>query len=418
MKKRWLSILLIVLTMVFTGCTSTQLEFWNKIQATQEWKATQVKGTLNMAMTMQGKKVNVAVDLEGTSNTKDATSLVNMTLTMDNPLVAGETVKINDIKMYMVDGKFAISKNYFTGLLELSGQEIPQELLSEAIEYIVLEMNPLQQQFLTSLTKDPNAIKEWYNTFAKMAGEMDLQVDVTKKDNTYSIEIDQTEMSHIIKDIIVKGTNHLESLNQTFKLGLTTEEIKQAQAEMNSVQAEMDQIVQMISTMLTGSLKIDYTVEEQGVTEKVTLTVDEPTFTGLKMNMNSTMTSRETEPIVIKMPEKGLKLTDEELTELLVGKVVMIDTTSNRMTTATGENVDCKVMIENSKVLIPAKTVLGALGQEVLYDAQAKKVGIKVQDVFKALNVVTKENIAYITLDELQALGYTVMQQGGYITIQ
>ena len=418
MKKRWLSILLIVLAMVFTGCTSTQLEFWNKIQATQEWKAAEVKGTLNMAMTMQGEKVNVAVDLEGTSNTKDASSLVNMTLTMDNPLVAGETVKINDIKMYMVDGKFAISKNYFVGLMELSGQDIPQELLSEEVEYILLEMNPLQQQLFTSLTKDTNAIKEWYNTFAKIAEEMDLQVDVTKKDNTYSIEIDQTEMGHIIKDIIVKGTNHLESLNQTFKLGLTTEEIKQAQAEMNSVQAEMDQIVQMISTMLTGSLKIDYTVEEQGINEKVTLTVDEPTFTGLKMNMNSTMTSRETEPIVIKMPEKVLKLTDEELTELLVGKVVMIDATSNRMTTATGENVDCKVMIENSKVLIPAKTVLGALGQEVVYDAQAKKVGIKVQDVFKALNVMTKENIAYITLDELQALGYTVMQQGGYITIQ
>lgn len=417
MKKSYLSILLIVLAMVFTGCTSTQLELWNNIQAIQDWEAAEVKGTMNMAMTMQGEKVNVGVDLEGTSNTKDVSSVVNMTLTIDSPLV-GETVKIKDVKMYMVEGRLAISKNYFIELLELSGQEIPQELMREDVDYIVVKMNPLQQQFFTALSKDPEVIKEWSKTLAKIAEEINLQVDVTKKDNTYSIEMDQTEMSHIMKDLVIKGTNHLESLNETFKLGLTTEEIKQSQAEMKSVQVEMDQIVEMISTMLTASLKVDYTIEDKTVIESLKLSIDEPTFLGVKMDMDTSITSKKIEPSVIRLPEKVLEVTEQELTELLVGQSIMIDVKGNKMTTPLGGVVDCQVMMEKGKTFLPAKVVLNALGQEVVYDTSTKKVGLNVQGVFKALEVLTKENVAYMSLEELQRLGYTVLQENGYITIQ
>ena len=62
--------------------------------------------------------------------------------------------------------------------------------------------------------------------------------------------------------------------------------------------------------------------------------------------------------------------------------------------------------------------MLGALGQEVVYDVQTKKVGIKANDTFKALNVITKEGTSYMSLEELQTLGYTVVPQGNYITIQ
>lgn len=312
MKKSYLSILLIVLAIFFTGCTSTQLEFWNNIQVIQDWEAAEVKGVMNMAMTVQGEKVNVGVDLEGTSNIKDLSSVVNMTLTIDSPLVGG-TVKIKDVIMYMVEGKFAISKNYFIELLKLSSQEIPEELMSEDVDYIVMKMNPLQQQFFTALSKDPDRIKEWSKILAKIAEETNLQVDVTKKDNTYSIEMDQTQMSDIIKDLVIKGSNHLESLNEAFELGLTTEEIKKSQAEMKSVQVEMDQIVEIISTILTASLKVDYTIEDKTIIESLKLSIDEPTFLGVKMEMDTAITSKKIEPSVIRLPEKVLEITEQEL---------------------------------------------------------------------------------------------------------
>lgn len=418
MKKRLLPILLLVLAMVFTGCTSTQLEFWNKMQEVQQWEAAEVKGTVNMTMSIQGETVNVAMDLDGMSNTKDMSSFINMSMKMDMPSDPTQSIEMKDIKMYMVDGQMAISKNYITDMLKVSGKEVPEELAREDVEYILLEVNPLQQELLAALTQDPAAIKEFYKTFADVAEDMGINVEVTKKGNTYSVDLDQTEICNLVKNIIVTGTNNLESLNKTFKLGLTAEEIKQAQVEMNSVQAEMDQIVQMISTMLTGSFKMDYTIEENVVTEKVTLVVDEPTFTGLKMNMDVAMTSKKVAPTTITMPEKVLQLTDAELAELIAGKVVMIDHTSNMMTTATGEFTPCKVVVENGKTFVPAKAVLGALGQEVVYDAQTKKVGIKANDTFKALNVITKEGTSYMSLEELQTLGYTVVPQGNYITIQ
>lgn len=418
MKKRLLPILLLVLAMVFTGCTSTQLEFWNKMQEVQQWEAAEVKGTVNMTMSIQGETVNVAMDLDGMSNTKDMSSSINMSMKMDMPSDPTQSIEMKDIKMYMVDGQMAISKNYITDMLKVSGKEVPEELAREDVEYILLEVNPLQQELLAALTQDPAAIKEFYKTFADVAEDMGINVEVTKKGNTYSVDLDQTEICNLVKNIIVTGTNNLESLNKTFKLGLTAEEIKQAQVEMNSVQAEMDQIVQMISTMLTGSFKMDYTIEENVVTEKVTLVVDEPTFTGLKMNMDVAMTSKKVAPTTITMPEKVLQLTDAELAELIAGKVVMIDRTSNMMTTATGEFTPCKVVVENGKTFVSAKAVLGALGQEVVYDAQAKKVGIKANDTFKALNVITKEGTSYMSLEELQTLGYTVVPQGNYITIQ
>lgn len=418
MKKKLLPILLLVLAMVFTGCTSTQLEFWNKSLEAQEWEAAKVKGTVNMSMSIGGETVNTTMDMEGVGNTKDMSSQMTMSMKMDMPSAPEQSMEMKDIQMYMVDGQMAMSKNYITDTLKVSGMEIPAELASEDVEYIQLALDPMSQQLLTAFTKDPAALKEFYKGMADVAKDMGIDVEVTKKDNTYSIDLDQTEVCHLVKNIIVTATNNLESLNKTFNLGLTAEAIKQAQDEMNSVKAEMDQLVEMVSTMVTGSFKMDYTFGDDQITEKVTLVVDVPMLEGLKINMDVAMTSTKVEPTTITMPEKVLKVTEAELTEMLVGKMVVIDRAQNLMMDAMGTQAPCKVIVENGKTFVPAKAVLAAFGQEVTYDAQAKKVGIKVTDTFKVLNVITKEGTSYISLDELKVLGYSVEEAGNNIVIK
>lgn len=418
MKKKLLPILLLVLAMVFTGCTSTQLEFWNKSLEAQEWEAAKVKGTVNMSMSIAGQGINMIMDMEGIGNTKDMSSQMTMSMKMDVPSAPEQSVEMKDIQMYMVDGQMAMSKNYITDTLKVSGMDIPAELASEDVEYIQLELDPMSQQLLTTLTKDPAALKAFYKGMADTAKDMGIDVEVTKKDNTYSIDLDQTEVCNLVKNIIVTATNNLESLNKTFNLGLTAEAIKQAQDEMNSVKAEMDELVQMVSTMVTGSFKMDYTFEDNQITEKVNLVVDVPMLENLKINMDVAMTSEEVEPTTITMPEKVLKVTEAELTEMLVGKMVMIDRAQNLMMDAMGTQAPCKVVVENGKTFVPAKAVLGVLGQEVIYDAQAKKVGIKVADTFTVINVITKEGTSYISLDELKVLGYQVEEAGNNIIIK
>lgn len=88
------------------------------------------------------------------------------------------------------------------------------------------------------------------------------------------------------------------------------------------------------------------------------------------------------------------------------------------MNTPFGSVVNCQVIMEKGKTFIPAKVVLNALGQEIVYDKSTKKVGLNVRGVFKALEILTKENIDYMSLDELQGLGYTILQENGYIIIQ
>lgn len=418
MKKRLLPILLLVLAMVFTGCTSTQLEFWAKSQETQNWSGAETKGTMNMSMTMQGEKIDFVVDMDGFTNTADVSGYMNMSIKANMPSDLAPSFEIKDIKMYIKDGKIAISKNYFTEIFKVMGQEVPSEFANLDADYIMLTYTDEQTEMILNLMKNPEGIKEIYKLYEEVAKDMGFDVEVTKKDNTYSIDLDQTEILEVLKKVIVTTTDNLEVINEKFPMGLTQEDIKMAQADMAEVKPQLDQMFAMASAMFTGSFKMDTTFEDDKVNQKIAFTVDDPTLTQMSLSMNADMTSTKIDAKEVTMPEKVLEISPEELANSMVVKMVFIDQTEGYMMDAEGNEIPCKTIVKDNKTFVPAKTVLGGLGKEVIYDAATKKVGFKVNDEFTALNVITEKGTSYISLDELKGLGFTVDVMDGFIQIQ
>ena len=418
MKKRLLPVLLLILSMIVTGCTSTQLEFWAESQDLNNWAATETKGTMNMNMSMQGETVNMVVDVDGFTNTEDMSGYVNMSIKGTMISDQTENFEIKDIKMYIKEGKVAISKNYFTELFKLAGTDAPAELASIDADYIALTGADAQTEMLLALAKDPNAQTEMNKMIETLAKELGIDVEMTKKDQTYSIDLDQTEICELLQKVILTGVENLDTLNETFALGLTEAEVKDAKAQINEVKPQLEQIFTMASSMLKGSFKMDYTFEENKVVEKMALTVNDPVLTGVSMDMKADMTSTKAEVKEVTIPGKVIEIDQTEFMEMLNPEVVLIDKAEGIMTDALGNESDCKTIVKNNKTFVPAKTVLGVLGKEVIYDTASKKVGIQEGTTFKALNVITEQGTSYVSLDELKALGFSVEVVGDLIQIQ
>ena len=414
MKKRLLPILLLILSMLFTGCTSTQLEFWAKKQELNNWAASETKGTINMNMNIQGEIINMVIDMDKFTNTKDMSGYANMSV--KGSMLSGQTqnFEIKDIQMYIKEGKVAISKNYFIELFKIAGVDAPSEIANIDADFITLTGADVQTEILLALAKDPNAQKEMY----KMIEDAGIDIEITKKDNTYSIDLDQTEIFELLKKVMLTGTDNLGTFNEKFALGLTEAKIKDVQTQMNEVKPQFDQIFTMASSMLKGSFKMDYIFEDTKVIEKMSFTVSDPILTNRSMDMKIDMTAARAEVKEIVIPGKVVEISQEDFMKMAGVSVVLIDKTEGVMTDALGNQTACKTIVKNDKTFVPAKAVLGALGKEVVYDNASKKVGIQAEDTFKALNTIIEQGTSYMSLDELKALGFSVEVVGNLIQIQ
>lgn len=417
MKKKLFPILLLALTLVFVGCSTTQLEFWTKSQEVNKWEATTVKGDMNMEVKVDGETVKMAMALDGFSNTKDMSSYVNMNMDLD---AAGEKVKFDDVKIFMKDNKVYLSKNYITQLLALSGVETPEILASNDVEYITFTDSNEQTQLLLELSKkmvsaDQKEVNKWLEDVAKDTG---FDVEVTKKGDTYSVDLDEKEVLALAKNIILTTTSNLDGLNEKYGLNIPAEDLAEVKASMDEVKAQLDELIPIAEAMVKGNVKLDYTFGKDKVNETLAMNMSMPVMGDMSISMTMNVESKKAKEQPIATPEKVLELTEQDLMSAMIPQMVMINKEAGIMVDGIGTQTSCKVIVKNNKTFVPAKATLGALGKEVIYDAQAKKVGIVVNDNFKALNVITENGTSYISLDELKGLGYTVTVEGGNIIIQ
>ena len=419
MKKKLFPILLLVLALVFVGCSTTQLEFWTKSQESSKWAATTVKGDMNMEMKVDGETVKMVMALDGFSNTKDTSSYVNMSMDID---AAGEKVKFDDVKIVVKDNKVYLSKNYITQLLTLSGVKTPDILASKDVEYITFTDSNEQTQLLLELSNkmmaaDQKEVNKWLEDVAKDTG---FDVELTKKGDTYSIDLDEKEVLALAKNIILTTTSNLDDLNEKYGLNIPAEDLAEVKANMNEVKVQLDQLILTVESMAKGNVKLDYTFGKDKVNEKLAMNMSilMPVIGDMSINMTMNVESKKAKDQPIATPEKVLELTQQDFMSAMVPQMVLINKEAGMLVDGMGAQTPCKVIVKNNKTFVPAKATLGALGQEVSYNAQAKKAGITVDGKFKALNVITEKGTSYISLDELKGLGYTVTLEGNNIIIQ
>ncbi|MEG2895196.1 MAG: hypothetical protein RR887_06385 [Niameybacter sp.] len=417
MKKKLFPMLLLALALVFTGCSTTQLEFWSKCQESSNWAASTIKGTMNMDMTMQGETMKMVMTMDGIANTEDMSSELTMNMDMS---AAGMDMKMHDIQIFMKDGKMYMSKNYFVQLFETSGLPVPASFANPEVEFITFTDDNAQIAMIMEMTQQGMlADKEKYADMMKdISTELGLDVEITKKDNTYTIDLDEKEMLAFVKQIILTTANNMESLNKKYNLNIPDEDITALKAQMDEVKVQLDQLIPLAEAMVKGNVKVDYTFGKDQVNEKMTMNMTIPVLDNAVFNMTMDMVVGKAEAKEIVAPTKVLEMTQAELMNEMMPQMVVINRLDNTLMNAMGQSESCQVIVKNNEVYIPAKLTLGYLGQEVKYDAVAKKAGIEVGGTFKALNTISEKGISYVSLTEVQNLGYTVEATADFITIQ
>lgn len=415
MKKRLLPVLLLVLALVFTGCSTTQVEFWNKCQESSKWEASTIKAKMAMDMTVADETMKMTMDMDGHANTADMSSELTMNM---NATATGQVIKVNDAKIIMKDDKTYISKNYLAQCFAVDGMTVPEILTNADTDFITFTDSNEQTAMMMALVKqsmleDP---AKYYEMMKDVAADLGFDVAVTKKDNTYTIELNEKEVLALVKQIILTTTENIESLNTKYKLNIPADKIAELKGQMDEVKVQLDQLIPMAEAMVKGTFKMDYTFGKDVVNQKLVMNFAIPML-NMTMNMSMDADTAKAEVKEIKAPEKVLEMTQTELMEAMMPKMAIINTNTNIIMDGMGKEETCKVLVKADKVYVPAKLTLGYLGQEVKYDEVAKKAGIEVNGTFVALNTITDNSTSYISVEELQKLGYTVEKAVGSIAI-
>lgn len=413
MRKKLMSLVSLVLTLAFvlTGCTTQQTELWQKMQASSDWEMTKVSATGAVNMTVEKETVAVNFSVDGLVNNTTLDAQLKMSLSDNTGMI-----NIKDIEIYMIDGKVYMSKSYIEQIITMVGEPVPTKIAELDAEYIyftdlytsdMMGVYTQQMAMYEKMMADPAAIKAFYATYEEIVKQMGIDVEVTKVNETYTIDLDQKEVFDMVKKALVTGTENLGELNKKLGLGLTDADVATLQKEFAASKGDLDEMMTLLEQMVQMNVKAEYTFADNKVTEKVAIDVKEPVMTGMSMKMNVTAVSEKVAPTTITIPGKVAEMTMAEF-ENMLSVEIEIDYDRQVIIDGSGKEVPCKIITKNGQEYFQATSILGVFGYKVIYNETAKKVGITMNNEFTPINVITEKGVSYISLAELANLGINI----------
>lgn len=401
-KKISVLITLVLVLSMFIGCTSNQIGLLDEIKKTESWEASSTKLSMDMSLEIYGESIDVSIQGTGFSNIKDQTASVDM-------VVKSKDYNLNiPVKMYVNKNKIYINKEYFSALADISGAPAIKINALNA-DYIMIDMasDAEYSELLTSLELVANSTSSDITNklMQDIATDVGLDIPITKEGNTYKITLTSDQLVDVTKKVVDTSVSKLGELNKKYKLGLNKSQIDEVVKGYNSIKPELDEMLPEIKKMVQGSyLDFAYTVEEDKVKETAKMVFKAEDVFNLSLNMSAE--SAKEEPKAIAFPEKVITLSLDKLEDLFVPSSITINVSSGTYVTANGSTKQIKVIKEKGKVYLPIKQVLAEFGYQVAYDQKAKKVYVTINNQKVIFNTITKNGVAYVTLDELVGKNY------------
>ncbi len=306
MKKTLAIIMTAALTIgTMAGCSQSTLNYSKEISNTAKWEATtsNIEGTVNVDAT--GIKEEITFTATGYAANNE--SYVEMKFND-----ASGKFNIPEIKAYSDGTTNYINKSFYEGIYALSGQTAPEALTNIKEEYIAIDSasNGINANQIKALTTQPDAVVE----LGKLVfGNSDIDLPFVQNDREYTINLDTNQTVDLGAKAVKAAGNNLDNINNTFKLGLTTEGIAQAKTSIND--ASFDKSLTDAKTALAGSTitsKEAFTDSDYTSDFNVNLQVKD--FGKISFVMKSTSTKSEVKAITL--PTSKIKLTAEEFAKV------------------------------------------------------------------------------------------------------
>lgn len=319
MKKKLSIVMMLLLVLTFVSCTPTQTEFYSKVKELNNWEFSDLtmNGAVEVILEDEAGTESVPIDFTATGYTNNKAIQGYMDLAMTSNL---EQVVLPQMKMFIDKSDVYLNKDYFTQTYELSGIEVPQKLQALDAEYICISQD--SNSALNELVANPDLI---YSIYEQIINELGIDIPVTKAGNAYTITLDEnTLFDQTVKAVDTAITN-LDSLNESLALGLTQERINSIKANYDKEMFEME--TGLIKAMIKGSqFKVTYDFKDENtvllnmdmnipimIPETETSPASKMT---LKANVNAE--TKKGEPREVTLPEKSVKMTQQEYYNLLL----------------------------------------------------------------------------------------------------
>ncbi|MCK9267714.1 MAG: hypothetical protein M0P14_03250 [Alkaliphilus sp.] len=308
MRRVLLVTLLVILMLTTVGFTSEGASYWEDMKEIYEWNAIEGKSEAELDISIPSMDIDYhyKIDVNSQSNFDDFSSYLKMEIKD----VQGE-LNIPVIEMYTYGSDIYINKEAVLALLAATGAA--DDLVIEE-EYVVLESGQKEVDI-----DFRNVLNEMIEFVDKIDLGMDLGME--KEGDTYTLTLESDELLDLLDAYmryIFENIDQLpDSLVQGQEIELTEEEKQQALKEYD---AFVDQYKDMAKIFIKGSkFYMEGTFEEDKYIENSQLEIKVMDMGELNMNVAST--SSKLEKVDFELPTSVMRITAEELAELIMGKI-------------------------------------------------------------------------------------------------
>lgn len=308
MKKVLFITLLVILMLATVGFTSEGASYWEDMKEIYEWNAIEGKSEAELDISIPGMDIDYhyKIDVNSQSNFDDFSSYSKIEIKD----VQGES-DIPVIEMYTYGSDLYINKEAVLALLAATGAA--DELVIEE-EYVVLESG--QEDVDINFRNVLNEVIEFID---KMDLGMDLGME--KEGDTYTLTLESDELLDLLDAYMRYIFENIDQLSNSLVQGqeieLTGEEKQQALEEYD---AFVDQYKDMAKMFIKGSkFYMEGTFEEDKYIENSRLEIKVMDMGELNMNVAST--SSKLEKADFELPTSVMRITAEELVELIMGRI-------------------------------------------------------------------------------------------------
>lgn len=308
MKKVLFITLLVIMMLATVGFTSEGASYWEDMKEIYEWNAIEGKSEAELDISIPGMDIDYhyKIDVNSQSNFDDFSSYSKMEIKD----VQGES-DIPVIEMYTYGSDLYINKEAVLVLLAATG--VADELVIEE-EYVVLESG--QEDVDIDFRNVLNEVIEFID---KMDLGMDLGME--KEGDTYTLTLESDELLDLLDAYMRYIFENIDQLSNSLVQGqeieLTGEEKQQALEEYD---AFVDQYKDMAKMFIKGSkFYMEGTFEEDKYIENSRLEIKVMDMGELNMNVAST--SSKLEKADFELPTSVMRITAEELVELIMGRI-------------------------------------------------------------------------------------------------
>lgn len=292
-----------------TGCSQESKNYFNEVEKTASWDGVDTKVDGAVVLNVAGQDLKFDFKGDGYINQADLKGKLNISLNSNN-----EEIKIPSIEMYLDNAVSYINKDYFTGAFTNNGLEVPSGIANIPAQYIGID-NGMDKNYYKMLSTQTGLLD-----FQKdLLGDTQLEIPMTQKDREYTVNLNEEQISDLIKDIVNGVGSNLDKLNTTFNIGLDADKVKEIQTQLQSdmVKTQLNGIKDLIKG---STVTVVYKFEDDSLTSNINVDIKVKDMGSINITANGVNTKAEKKDVEI--PLGRVKFTQKQYIDTMTQGLV------------------------------------------------------------------------------------------------